>query len=183
MPIKFEFELGDEDLAYFKRIIQERQLGMKNIELPDIVEATSTMLGTARDAGTPPFILEKLEVLEELIQMVTDDEWRLPAEDIDRVLHALAYFADPEDLIPDNVPGLGFLDDAVMVELAARDLQPEIEAYRDFCEFREAETARRSATGEDRGPVSRVDWLESQRRELLERMHRRRRRLFGGQFS
>lgn len=183
MPIKFEFELGDEDLAYFSRIIHEQQLGMKNVELPDIVEATDTMLAKAREMGTPTFILEKLEVLEELIRMVTDDEWRLPAEDIQRVLHALAYFVDPEDLIPDNVPGLGFLDDAVMVELAKRDLQPEIEAYRDFCEFREAETARRGAAGEDRGPVSRVDWLESQRRELLDRMHRRRRRLFGSQFD
>ena len=32
---------------------------------------------------------------------------------IESILGALVYFCDPEDLIPDNIPGLGYLDDAI----------------------------------------------------------------------
>jgi len=56
-------------------------------------------------------------VLEQLIQMLRDDEWRLEGRDRARILDALAYFVDPEDLIPDRLPGIGYLDDAIMVEL------------------------------------------------------------------
>ena len=69
--------------------------------------------------------------------MLSDIEWRLPHQDATRVLNALAYFAEPEDLIPDHIPGLGFLDDAIMIELVVRELKHELEAYRDFCDYRE----------------------------------------------
>ncbi|NIV16986.1 MAG: DUF1232 domain-containing protein, partial [Woeseiaceae bacterium] len=84
----------------------------------------------------PQFIDQRLDKLNIMIRMLKDHEWRLPAAESNRVLNALAYFADPEDLIPDHIPGLGFLDDAIMVELVVRELKHEIEAYRDFCDFR-----------------------------------------------
>jgi uncharacterized membrane protein YkvA (DUF1232 family) len=104
-----------------------------------------------------------------MIRMLSDLEWRLPHDDAARVLNALAYFAEPEDLIPDNIPGLGFLDDAIMIELVVRELKPEIEAYQDFCDYRD----RQSDNGDD---ASRAGWLESRRKELQVRMRRRRRR-------
>jgi len=177
MPIKFEVELDDQDLAYFQRIIDAKNVG-DQVEVPDILQATSDLLDGARQAETPRFILEKLERLEPLVAMVTDAEWRLPTDDIRRVLDALAYLADPADLIPDDMPGFGYLDDAVMVELACRKLRPELEAYRDFCVYRQAEEERRGASGDSSAPVSRSDWLESRRTELQQRMHQRR-GLFG----
>ena len=91
------------------------------------------------------------------------------------MLNALAYFAEPEDLIPDHIPGLGFLDDAIMIELVARELRHEIEAYDDFCAFRDREGARRRSKGQD-DDVTRGQWLETRRTELMSRMRRRRRR-------
>ena len=61
--------------------------------------------------------------------MVEDEDWNLPPEDVTRVINALAYFANAKDLIPDDVPGLGFLDDAVMVDLVMRELAHEVKAY------------------------------------------------------
>jgi uncharacterized membrane protein YkvA (DUF1232 family) len=177
MPIKFEVELDDQDLAQFQRMIDAKGVGSQ-VEVPDIVQATSELLDSARQAETPRFILEKLEQLEPLVAMVTDSEWRLPTDDIRRVLDALAYLADPADLIPDEMPGFGYLDDAVIVELACRNLRPELEAYQDFCAYRKDEEARRRAAGDVVEAVSRGDWLEARRKDLQNRMHQRR-GLFG----
>ena len=49
----------------------------------------------------------------------------------------LAYVDKHEDLIPDGVNIYGYLDDALMVELSWPRFQAEVEAYRDFCAFRD----------------------------------------------
>ncbi len=177
MGLSVIFDLSDEDLDYFERVFAERKPGGGEVALHDIEQATSQLIAAAETRGAPPFILGKLEELRPMVAMLTDDEWRLPAEDMGRVLSTLAYFADPEDLIPDDLPALGFLDDAVMVELARRHLQPEIDAYADFCTYRDTETARRLEAGEEPGVVSRLDWLDSRRHELQDRMHDHRARV------
>ena len=112
--------------------------------------------------------------------MLRDDGWNLPEEDRERVLSALVYFADPSDVIPDNIPVLGFLDDAIAIEMCVRDLHHELDAYDEFCEYRQAEADRR---GQDPATVGRADWLQSRRDELVDRMHRRRNRELGGGYG
>lgn len=174
MSLRFEFELDDDDLAFFQKVINERKHGQGEVEIQDVVKATRELIDGARANHTPKSVMQILEQLEPMVAMVTDPEWSLPTGDIRRVLTALAYLADPDDLIPDDVPGLGYLDDAVMVELACQNLRPEVHAYRDFCQFRGAELERRRAGGEEETPVSRLDWLGSRRRELQEKMRRKR---------
>ncbi len=105
----------------------------------------------------PQFVRSRLASVENLVAMAADEGWALGAEDRSRVVAALTYFADPEDLIPDNIPVLGFLDDAIMIEVAERLLKPEIDAYADFCAYRKDEGAYRSA---DAGTLSRDEWLK-----------------------
>lgn len=174
MPIRFEFELDDADLAYFRRIIEDKRVGQRSIDVADLDSAVRELLAGARVANTPGFILRMLEQIEPMVAMVSDPEWRLPEADVRRVLSALSFFADPEDLIPDDLPGFGYLDDAVMVELACRELEPELGAYRDFCAFREKEREARRESGASEEAVSRDDWLEARRRELMTEMKERR---------
>ena len=115
---------------------------------------------------------QKLRV-KTLIAMLEDEEWALPDNERARVHTALAYFCEPCDLIPDHVTTLGFLDDAIMVELVVEELRPEIEAYEDFIAYRKAEAA---AHGVDPAALKmqRVDWAEARRLELIDRMRKRR---------
>ena len=70
-------------------------------------------------------------------------------------------------IVPDDVPTLGFLDDAIMIELLIRELKHELEAYDDFYAYREE-----LDEGED---ISDRDARLSRKREsLFERMRRRR---------
>src|SRR3546814_3376761 len=79
-----------------------------------------------------------------MIAMVRDQGWNMEDEDRQRVMSALVYFVDPKDVIPDHVEVLGFLDDAIMIELCVRGLRHELDAYDDFCEYRAHEATKRS---------------------------------------
>ena len=89
-----------------------------------------------RPTELPDFVTARLEKLELLLAMMNDADWELDEQERSPVLSALAYLCDPEDIIPDNIPGIGLLDDAVMIELAFRELRHEIDAYEDFCRYR-----------------------------------------------
>ena len=165
--MRISFELNDDDLKHFRLIMDESRKAARRMAPEDIVAAAEELLAAAPAADAPSFILERLERLRLMIQMLSDVEWRLPHQDATRVLSALAYFAEPEDLIPDSIPGLGFLDDAIMIELVVRELKHEVEAYHDFREYRE----RMEKSG---SKSSRAGWLDARRKELQDRMHGRR---------
>lgn len=145
----------------------------------DIVAAAEALLADIEESTAPGFIVSRLLNLKLMIRMLSDIEWRLPHQEAVRVLNALAYFAEPEDLIPDNIPGLGFLDDAIMIELVIRELKHEIEAYRDFCEYRERLLKEQGHAAK----ISRENWLDERRKELQGRMRRRRKRTLKSPFS
>jgi uncharacterized membrane protein YkvA (DUF1232 family) len=91
------------------------------------------------------------------------------------VLEGLAYVADAQDLVPDNTPVLGLVDDAIMLELVLSELKHELDGYEEFDAYRRDEASHRDKPGTHR-PVSREDWLESQRRALHDRIRERRER-------
>jgi uncharacterized membrane protein YkvA (DUF1232 family) len=175
MSLTITFELTDDDIDHFLILAREAQSAVKDsgLSAEEIVAAAREVFEKAEDKKLPEFIAERLRKLETLVNMVGDVEWKLPEEDQARVLNAMAYFADPEDLIPDRVPGVGFLDDAIMVELVVDDLEGEISAFEEFCTFRSAEEHRRENQGLD-PHVGREDWLADKRAVLHHRMRQRR---------
>ena len=108
--------------------------------------------------------------METLLTMLTDPDWPLDSDERSPVLAALAYACDPEDIIPDEIPGIGLLDDAVMIELVFHELEHELAAYEDFRRFRKT-LPRGAAARKD--PDSTRQRLERRRAQLMERMHRR----------
>ncbi len=174
MPLDITFTLSDQDLDHFQAIVNKAKSAMEDSQNAEAIEAAARQLITdAKTGDLPEFIGDRLAKLEVVINMVSDNEWQLSDEDRSRVLGALVYFCDPEDLIPDHIPGLGFLDDAIYVELVIRELKDEIESYEEFCTFRSAEENRRKDNGLD-PHVEREEWLADKRATLHARMRKRR---------
>ena len=163
--MKVSFELSPRDIAYFRDRLKRVRSSRDASDEQPILAGAERMMKEARAADPPGFVLERLVKLEQLLAMLRDAEWRLEGRDRARILDALAYFVDPEDMIPDRLPGIGYLDDAIMVELIAQELRHEIKAYEDFCAFR-SERARNRAPDE----------IEARRVSLQARMRRRQRR-------
>jgi uncharacterized membrane protein YkvA (DUF1232 family) len=163
--MKVSFELSASDIRYFRDRLEQvrKSVGVRDEQL--VIRSAAKLVKETVAAKPPDFVVERILKLEQLIEMLRDREWRLEGRDRERILGALAYFVAPDDIIPDRIPGIGYLDDAIMIELVARELTHELDAYGDFCEYREG----RPKT-EDEAK------LEARREALQARMRRRRRR-------
>ncbi len=173
MSVKIEFELDDEDLKRFRAMFDEARQVAESMGREKILAETRKLVDSAAERNPEGFIRSRIEGLGKLIAMVEDDTWKLPQEDVDRILHALAYFVNPNDLIPDQTPGLGFLDDAIAAELVLRLMADELAAYEEFVRFRETEIERRRNRGLPLD-ISKEDWLADRRADLHARIRSRR---------
>ncbi len=171
MAMRVSFEISDRDLSHFRECMQRARDAVRDAEDTDIIEAAEQLFEEVNGAKAPAFVTDRLQRLESMVNMLRDDEWALPSTQRNRVLCALVYFCDPEDLIPDSIPGLGYLDDAIMIELVFRELRHEIEAYDDFVQWRESSDKRFRI---NRDPVARDKRIAVKRKKLFERIQRRK---------
>jgi uncharacterized membrane protein YkvA (DUF1232 family) len=166
MAFKLTIELSDRDLRHFRRELRRAHAAVRIADDDEFLAAAADLVATLRKSDLPDFVGARLEQLKTLHAMLTDAEWPLAVDERSPVIAALAYVCDPEDIIPDEIPGIGLLDDAVMIELVFRELRHEIEAYEDFLAFRRALPQRPRGKRDAR--------LALRREQLLARMRRRR---------
>lgn len=173
MSLVISIELADGDLQHFIDAMRRAQEQTAGLAPAEVIAPAKKLLADGQHHELPAFIAERLGKLDSMIAMVQDEGFALPPEDRQRVLACLGYFADPHDIIPDNVPVLGYLDDAIVIELCAHELEHEIEAYDDFVAYRREEA---KARGVDPATLrtERHEWAEARRLELLDRMRKRR---------
>jgi uncharacterized membrane protein YkvA (DUF1232 family) len=168
MAFEVTFELKESDLDHFRNVMRKAQAGAKQLSEAEILANAKTLSKDIK-VELPEFVSSRIKKLNTLVAMIEDSEWQIPDEERTDVISALAYFSDPEDLVPDHIPVLGFLDDAIMIELVAEELKDDIEAFDEFCTYRQREEQR---AGEN--TITREEWLDSKRRELHSRMRNRR---------
>ena len=82
---------------------------------------------------------------ESLRCMLDDADWPLSPQLRQRGIALLDYLHHFDDLIPDDVPVIGHLDDALLIELSGSEFEGEVRDYLDFCRFRSENPIRGSA--------------------------------------
>lgn len=166
MPLDVTFSLSDRDLNRFKTIVQKARSEYSHKQIQaDVERAAYRIVDVAIKSDIPDFIAQRLLKLKALLDMLKDSEWDASETERESILSAMAYFNDPVDLIPDHIPGIGFLDDAIFVEIITRELHIELQAYEEFCEFRHAKEDQLSADGIDLDQ-NREQWIKPKRDEL-----------------
>jgi len=174
MGFKLSFELSDRDLHYFREALEQSREAVRDAEEQEIVDAVCHVLEEIRgNEPLPDFVAERIPQLEMLIQMLADDEWQLPNTDRERLLAMFVYFSDPEDILPDDIPVIGYLDDVIIIELVTRELQHVRDAYDDFRKFRQDFDEEH---GDSIDGAIRRDRLDRRRQQLHQRMQRRLKR-------
>ncbi len=172
MNIEINFELTEPDLQYFRNRFEEARYSTKEVDQQELIDSVRALVNRGLAANSPEFVLRQVAGLDRVLNMLEDETWQIPEEERKRVEDMLAYFVEPSDIVADDVPVLGLIDDAIAISLVLLDLQHQIEAYEEFEAYRDAEMERRKNRGQPTD-VSKEDWLADRRAALHSRMRER----------
>jgi uncharacterized membrane protein YkvA (DUF1232 family) len=140
---KVTFTLDEADASYFQNLYRKAKKGAKTQSRDEIIaEARAIVKDVQSTKKTPGFVRDAIGILADLVDLIQDEDYAAPQKVQTEVLAALAYFSDPEDLIPDHIPGLGFLDDAIMVKFIEDEFKHELWGYRRFRKSRDSSEQR-----------------------------------------
>lgn len=136
--MRIVFELEPADVDRFNEAVARAAARVACADDCEVVDAARHALDSLPIGEAPGYVRRQLVEVQRLIQMLEDEAWMLPPEERAQVLQALAYFGDPDDMIPDHIEVIGLLDDAIMLALILGRLAPMLDGYGEFCAFREA---------------------------------------------
>lgn len=149
-------------LARFNALLA--QLGRGPMDVDALATAARRLTRPQADGRPAGWITRRLRRAVTIGLMAADPAWALPA---DRAIAAdlvSRYLRDRNDLIPDGLPGIGRLDDALIVDAAWPTLVGEVEDYLDYCRIRRTEAELRQCP-ESAFTFSRDDWAQASRAE------------------
>ncbi len=111
---------------------------IKNVDENDVEYASKKGQSKINEFGNnPPNALIKLwEDIKLMVGLVTDylkgDYKEVPWNVIASISGAVVYFVSPIDVIPDFIPGFGYLDDALVIKLALGFAKSDLEKYKQW---------------------------------------------------
>ncbi len=179
---KVVFQLDEQDASYFRGLYRKAKKGAAALDRDQVIADAEALVKKVQGSKkVPPFVSRAIEPLADLIQLLQDKDYSVPKPVEKDIVAGIAYFAEPEDLIPDHVPVLGYLDDAIMVRFLEDEFQDEIWAYRKFRGYREtAEQRPWSQAARERLPAQLQSKTAELRAKITERKEKRGRK---GRFS
>ena len=136
MSYKMTIELSDRDLRHFRRELHKTRESVQIADDEEILAAAVDLVTAMRRPTCPISWPSGSTSSRPCWPWPATSSGRSRTRNARPILAGLAYLCDPEDLIPDDIPGIGMLDDAVMIELVFRELEHELEAYDDFRKYR-----------------------------------------------
>lgn len=118
----------------------------------------------ARERGAAS-IARRMARVDELESVGRDARFAVDTAVAGRIRALIDYVNEADDLIPDDVPVVGQLDDAILVDLLLRDLGPMLADHADFRAF-QREVAMRAGLPPAQVPVGFEDWIAARRQEI-----------------
>lgn len=80
-------------------------------------------------------IWEKIQLLFSMVKDWASGEYKdVPIGSIIIIIIGILYFVSPVDIIPDFVPGAGYIDDVFILSLVFKQVSSDIEKYKEWSE-------------------------------------------------
>lgn len=156
------YVVAPQDLERFNALLA--RLGRSPMAI-DTLATAARRLTRPQASGRPGgWIVKRLRRAVTIGLMAADPAWPLPGERASAADLVTRYLRDGNDLIPDVLPRIGRLDDALIVEAAWPVLASEVDDYLDYCRIRRTEAELRQCA-ESAFTFSRDDWHQASRAE------------------
>lgn len=118
-------QLTEQDIHKYRKIIDEIDLNHKDRVLTETFIKITKLLKNKKLNKLQLILLQEINglynilknrpTLEELVQQ--------------KIIFALKYFLKGQDDIPDDIPGIGFLDDLTVVDWVIQDIKEQYSHY------------------------------------------------------
>lgn len=168
------------DLARFNACVARVAPGMPALGGRQVAGAARRLSRAVGVGNAARFIRTRLRRAYEMRALLDDAQWTCAPRLRERMQAVVDYLDDANGLIPDDVPVIGGLDGALLVDLAMESLRGELDEYADFCRYRATEAAR-LGVGLARVPLDRDMWSRHRREEVM--MERQLRRTRAGSYA
>ncbi|TAN07417.1 MAG: hypothetical protein EPN36_01935 [Rhodanobacteraceae bacterium] len=166
-------QFNEEDLRVFNQCAQRIAPGTPALGAEQLAAAARRLARAVGEGNESRFIQIRMHRAGEVRAILMDAGWAIDPAVVGRMQDLIGYLDGPVALMPWDVPAVGGLDRALLVDMAMEGLRAELDEYADFCRYRAAEAQRLGI------PVAAVDldrerWALDRSEELrLERMIRR----------
>jgi hypothetical protein len=164
---------SEDDLRVFNQCAQRIAPGTPAVGAEQIAAAARRLARAIGQGNESRFIQIRMRRAGEVRAILMDAGWTVDPAVVGRMQDLVGYLDGPVALVPLDVPAVGGLDRALLVDMSLESLRAELDEYADFCRYRAAEAQRLGV------PVALVDidrerWTLERSEELrLERLVRR----------
>ena len=125
-------DIDDQVKEHFNKFIEKHGI---DIDPSDIVQ-TRKEIAEIRAGHADSYILNQINNLEAMMSMVEDKVWKIKKSSLEKINATIKYFVDDDDIIPDNIPGIGYLDDCIIIDNTMDDVCGELSEFEDFSRTR-----------------------------------------------
>lgn len=102
----------------------------KDDDVYTVIDNTEDILNKSSNGPLEKFF-DDIKTMCDMVASWAKKEYReIPYRTIGMIILTLVYVFSPVDIIPDAIPGIGLLDDAMMVTFCLKAVQGDIEDFR-----------------------------------------------------
>jgi uncharacterized membrane protein YkvA (DUF1232 family) len=125
--------LSEEEIAKLRELVRERAKHMNEDDLRTLLdkEQSAEKRLSSLNASLPRMVTHVRLGFGLVKDYVQGNYRKLPFWSVASVAAALGYFLAPTDLIPDFIPGIGYLDDAAVLALVLSGIREDLKKYAD----------------------------------------------------
>ncbi|MCA0394215.1 MAG: hypothetical protein LCH70_08900 [Proteobacteria bacterium] len=164
--------LREQDLEAFNHLLSSLGWSQGPLTLDQMASVARAFPAGPKGAMLATYIRAQLDRGSVLARMVADRGWEPANDTVAAARAAVTYLASDRGLIPNWVPSVGRLDDALVIETAWPSLAAEVVDFQDFCRMRQLEAWLRGV-GPGDVEFGRCDWVAANRVEVKLREQRR----------
>lgn len=136
-------DLTEAEVGTFNRVLVRLGRSAPPLDCDQLVTAARELCTGPLNVQTPPCIRQRLFRVKAAACMAADRGWRADEATKLGMRLVVEYVRGRDDLIPDEVPRFGRLDDAIVVDAYWPSIADEVADFLDFCRLRHAVALRR----------------------------------------